>query len=168
MREMMIRLKYSGERHLGAVLAGMAVGEWERLPSPGETVTCVPSSRRTLRKRGYNQVSIIARHVCGLTGGHFSELLTRNPGPSQVGLTAMERRQNLSGVFRVSSKTPPGRIWLLDDVRATGETIAHARLALLEGGASEVVCLAVNFRETGAGSMLRPGEEERETAGRED
>lgn len=164
----MIRLKYSGERHLGAVLAGMAVGEWERLPSPGETVTCVPSSRRTLRKRGYNQVSIIARHVCGLTGGHFSELLTRNPGPSQVGLTAMERRQNLSGVFRVSSKTPPGRIWLLDDVRATGETIAHARLALLEGGASEVVCLAVNFRETGAGSMLRPGEEERETAGRED
>jgi len=80
----------------------------------------------------------------------------------------MERRRNLSGVFRVSSGVPPGRVWLLDDVRATGETIAHARLALLEGGASEVVCLAVNFRETRAGSMLRPGEEERETAGRED
>lgn len=164
----MIRLKYSGERHLSAVLADMAVAEWEQLPAKGETVTCVPSSRRTLRKRGYNQVNLIARHVCGLTGGRFTELLARNPGPSQVGLTATERRLNLSGVFRVSAKIPPGRIWLLDDVRATGETIAHARLALLESGASEVVCLAVNFRETGAGSMLRPGEEERETAGREE
>jgi competence protein ComFC len=168
MREMMIRLKYSGERHLGAVLAEMAVGEWETLPAHGETVTCVPCSRRTLRKRGYNQVNLIARNVCRLTGGRFADLLTRAPGPSQVGLTAMERRRNLSGVFRVSSGVPPGRVWLLDDVRATGETIAHARLALLEGGASEVVCLAVNFRETRAGSMLRPGEEERETAGRED
>lgn len=164
----MIRLKYSGERHLGAVLATMALGEWETLPAPGETVTCVPSSRRTLRKRGYNQVSLIARHVCDITGGRFAELLARNPGPSQVGLTAMERRHNLSGVFRVSSRIPAGRVWLLDDVRATGETIAHARIALLGGGASEVLCLAVNFRETGAGSMLRPGEEERETAGRED
>jgi len=168
MREMMIRLKYSGERHLGAVLAEMAVAEWERLPSPGETVTCVPSSRRTLRRRGYNQVNLIARRVCTLTGGRFKELLVRNPGPSQVGLTAVERRHNLSGVFSAPSKAPPGRIWLLDDVMATGETIAHARLALLAGGASEVVCLAVNFRETGTGSMLRPGEEERETAGRED
>lgn len=164
----MIRLKYSGERHLGAVLAEMAVGEWETLPAHGETVTCVPCSRRTLRKRGYNQVSLIARHVCGLTGGRFAELLLRAPGPSQVGLSALERRHNLSGVFRVRSKVPAGRIWLLDDVRATGETIAQASLALMGGGASEVACLAVNFRETGAGSMLRPGEEERETAGRED
>lgn len=164
----MIRLKYSGERHLGSVLAEMAVGEWEMLPSPGETVTCVPSSRRTLRKRGYNQVGIIARHVCGLTGGRFAGLLARKPGPSQVGLTAEERRHNLSGVFTLASRVPRGRIWLLDDVRATGETIAQAELALLRGGASEVLCLAVNFRETGAGSMLRPGEEERETAGRED
>lgn len=169
MREMMIRLKYSGERHLASVLAEMAVGEWETLPAPGETVTCVPSSRRTMRRRGYNQVSLIARHVCGLTGGRFTGLLSRNPGPSQVGLTAAERRLNLSGAFRVSSRVPPGRIWLIDDVRATGETIARARLALLRGGAGEVVCLAVNFRETGTGSMLRPGEEEREiTAGRED
>ncbi len=168
MRDMMIRLKYHGERHLGSVLAEMATGEWDSIPSRGETVTCVPSSRSTLRKRGYNQVEIIARRVSALTGARFSVLLGRNPGPSQVGLTADERRHNLKGAFRVTKKVPPGRIWLLDDVRATGETLANARIALERAGASDVVCLAVNFRETGAGSMIGQHRKEPGTASRED
>ncbi len=154
MRNMMIRLKYSGEKHLGRVLAEMAAGEWDELPARGETVTVVPSSRRTLRKRGYNQVSHIARHLCSLTGSRYAALLARNPGPSQVGLSALERRRNLSGVFKLVAPVPPGRIWLLDDVRATGETLAQAGRALRDGGASDVVPLAVNFRDTGVGSMI--------------
>ena len=154
MRDMMIRLKYNGERHLAPVLAGMAVGEWDRVPGSGDALTVVPSSPSTLRKRGYNQARLIGRAVCGITGSSFTDLLNRKPGPSQVGLTARERRSNLRDVFRVVHRVPSGRIWLLDDVTATGETLSQTRRTLLQAGAGEVVLLAVNFRETGDGSMI--------------
>lgn len=167
MREMMIRLKYSGERHLGGVLAEMALEEWSRIPSPGDTVTCVPSSPATLRRRGYNQVGIMARRLAALTECRFTEILAREPGPSQVGLSARQRRLNLEGAFHPARPVPGGRIWLLDDVLATGETLRQAALALRRGGAARVVPLAVNFRETRHGSMIeRNGELEPE--GRED
>lgn len=154
MRELMIRLKFNGERHLGRVLAEMAAEEWDALPGPGETVTVVPTSPSTMRKRGYNQVKIIGEALCTVTGSRCVELLGRKPGPSQVGLTAEERRSNLSGVFHVTSRPPPGKIWLLDDVTATGETLARTRLALVRAGCREVIALAVNFRDTRLGSMI--------------
>jgi ComF family protein len=167
MREMMIRLKYSGERHLGGVLAEMALEEWSLIPSPGDTVTCVPSSPATLRRRGYNQVGIMARRLAALTGCRFTGILARRPGPSQVGLSALERRLNLEGAFHTVQAVPGGRVWLLDDVLATGETLRQASRALRRGGAEDVVPLAVNFRETRRGSMIeRNGEPEPE--GRED
>ncbi len=151
---MMIRLKYNGERHLAPVLAEMAVGEWDRVPGSGDIVTAVPSSPSTLRKRGYNQARLIGRAVCGITGSSFADLLDRKPGPSQVGLTARERRDNLRDVFRVVKRIPSGRIWLLDDVTATGETLSQTRRTLIQAGSGEVVLLSVNFRETGDGSMI--------------
>jgi len=168
MREMMIRLKYSGERHLGGVLAEMALEEWNRIPSPGDTVTCVPSSPATLRRRGYNQVSVIARRLAALAGCRFTEVLSRKPGPSQVGLSARERRLNLEGAFHTVGTVPGGRIWLLDDVLATGETLRQASGALRRGGAADVIPLAVNFRETRRGSMIEERIGETEPEGRED
>lgn len=160
MRDMIIRLKYHGERHLGRTLAEMAAGEWDRVPGSADTVVPVPSNRSTLRRRGYNQVAVIGRSLCRITGCTLAHLLARNPGPSQVGLTGAERRRNLAGVFRAVRPAPRGRVWLLDDVTATGETLARCRRVLLLAGAGEVVCLAVNFRETGDESMIeRPGKD---------
>ena len=62
----------------------------------------------------------------------------------QVGLTADERKENLSGAFAAEPVFIKGkRILLLDDVMTTGSTFAECSAVLLDAGASSVKCLSV-------------------------
>lgn len=62
----------------------------------------------------------------------------------QVGLTADERKENLSGAFAAEPVFVKGkRILLLDDVMTTGSTFAECSAVLLDAGANSVKCLSV-------------------------
>jgi predicted amidophosphoribosyltransferase len=61
----------------------------------------------------------------------------------QKSLSAIERRENLSGAFAVSGNVLSKNVLLIDDVRTTGATLSEAGSVLLAAGAENVYAMVV-------------------------
>jgi len=158
--EIVVRLKFSGERHLARAAAGLMKDFSPVVPGQGDLLIPVPASRRTVRERGYNQAGLISRALSSLTGAKHMDLLERRDGPSQIGLPVAARRANVHGVFRLRRKYRDrsgmnGRMFLVDDVATTCSTLHSAAGVLLEGLGGSVAGLALTYRSRDAGSMVR-------------
>lgn len=149
-RDGILRFKFQGAsaaaEPLGEILARCAA---EHLSGRFDIVTWVPLSRKRLRKRGYDQVELLARAACRLWNTEPVRLLNKPvDNPPQSGLTeAAARRANVLGVFEVvDPKLVSGRrILLVDDVCTTGATLIECVRELKAAGAAEVVCATVAF-----------------------
>lgn len=156
--EIIVRLKFSGEKYLAAAAAGLIVRYSPHLPSSGDVIVPVPVSRRRKRERGYNQAALIAGRLASATGAAMRRLLARKHGPSQLEMSVAGRRKNVEGVFHIGAgrRIPGGRnIWLVDDVATTFSTLHSAAGVLLECGAESVTGLTLAYRRRNAGSIIR-------------
>jgi ComF family protein len=154
-REIIIRLKYMGERHLARCAAALMSEYSPVLPSANAMLVPVPTSRKRLRERGYNHAGLIALHLSRITGSGFEKLLKREERPPQVGLSVEERRANVEGAFSMRGRIDDGcEIWLVDDVMTTGSTLSEASRALFEGGADSVSAITLTYRDTLSVSMI--------------
>jgi ComF family protein len=110
------------------------------------TVVPVPTTRRRLKQRGYNQAGLLSAEVAMRVGSRASDVLTRSrAAASQTQLAPWARRDNVRGVFapsaegaRVVSGTD---VVLVDDVLTTGATAAEAASELTRVGANSVTLL---------------------------
>ena len=145
-RECIHALKYENNQGLGELfsswLADLVRDEgWEI-----DLVMPVALSPERVRQRGYNQSALIARPLAARLHRDYSPFglkRIRNT-PSQVGLSAQERRQNVSGAFRaVRELIYRKNLLLVDDVLTTGATLAACTSALNEAGAKAVYCVTV-------------------------
>lgn len=115
------------------------------VPRPSvDALTFVPADGDRLLKRGHHP----AGHLAGELGRRWSlpvEPLLRRGGTSkrQRGLSLVERRRNVRGVFRAVGAAPRA-VCLVDDVYTSGATVNAAALALRKAGARrvEVFCFA--------------------------
>ncbi len=154
-REMIIRLKFNGERKLAGPLARLSLDGWPMTPRRGDTLVPVPSTGKRIRERGYNQAALIAGHIAAATGASTGRMLKRIRGETQVGLTAGERKDNIRGNFVFSGFSGgSGRTWLIDDVMTTGATVSECLAVLEDAGLSEVVPAVVCFRKAGDESII--------------
>jgi predicted amidophosphoribosyltransferase len=101
---------------------------------------------------------MLAHAVGGLSGVAVAcFLLARTKRtPSQVGLTAAQRRKNVAGAFRVTAKRGQlrgKRIIVVDDVITTGATAEACARVLKRAGAARVDILAL-ARAVEPSSML--------------
>jgi ComF family protein len=155
--ELLVRLKFEGEKHLATLAAELMYEYLPLLPGDGDTIVPIPASRRRIRERGYNQAALIAGRLARLTGSRVGRVLRREDAPSQVGLTTEERKRNVEGVFHTRGDgriTGNGTLWLLDDVATTFSTLHSAAGALLHAGAERVVGLTLAYRKKVSGSMI--------------
>ena len=108
-------------------------------------VVPVPTTRKRLRARGYNQARVLAVEVAGRIGAPVVDALDRRgDGRSQISLQPGERKANVESVFGLSkgaARVAGGPVLLVDDVLTTGATAAAGAEALGSGGVTSVTVL---------------------------
>lgn len=141
------RLKYDGLFALARPLGQHMARNWPNWAQEPDIIIPIPLHNRRRRIRGFNQSTLLAKQLSPSTGIAINELVlkrVRNT-PPQVGLSPIERKQNVWGAFAADPASVRGRqVLLVDDVLTTGATMSSAAATLLEAGASSVsaYCLA--------------------------
>jgi len=106
----------------------------------------IPSSKETLRERGFLQTAIIAQQIAKKSKVEikYNYLTHQNKVHiPQAGLSGPDRFQNMRDAFKINSSKVQGRnVLIVDDVITTGATITAASLALLHSGAASVSIMA--------------------------
>ncbi len=147
-RQSILRYKFRGTRAYaqcyGRLLAMKLAQEF---PDGFDVLTWIPISPKRLKKRGFDQVELLAQAVgreLGLQPKRFLKKIRDNPPQSGISGHA-QRRANVLGAYRVTDadEVKGKRILLLDDVMTTGATAGEAAKMLLTAGAQQVYCGAV-------------------------
>lgn len=144
LRDLLLRLKFSGEIRLARLLAEFLLQACQKLPRP-DLLLPIPQHPGRLYERGYNQAHEIGRQFAKLSALPLGAnlLLRARPGIAQEALTAQERRKNLLNAFHAKAEVRGKVIWLIDDVLTTGSTCEAATTALLAAGAKNIWLLTV-------------------------
>lgn len=149
-------------QHVGAVQSAIHALKYENLPRIAPTLAAllaphiptqwsidiiipVPLHYERFQERGYNQANLIAQALTPYVGVTASDdLLQRARATrSQVGLTAIERRENVVDAFTTQRTVPP-TVLLIDDVCTTGSTLSAAANALRNAGANYIFAATVS------------------------
>jgi ComF family protein len=135
-------LKYHNLRALSEPLAHLVAVYWSLYPLPADVLVPVPLHAARLRERGYNQSSLLAKHLSGMIGVETLEsvLIRRENTPPQARTSSAEQRQlNVRGAFAVRGRGIKGkRVVVIDDVCTSGATLDACALALKRAGATSV------------------------------
>ena len=107
----------------------------------------IPLEKRKLRRRGFNQAKEIAKRLSRFLNLPLLDdvLIKKRATPSQVELTAEERRQNPLGVFGCQNeqKIREKNILLVDDIYTTGSTMKEVARLLKKSGAKKVIGIVI-------------------------
>ena len=139
-------LKYRRNAALGEALAPYLAGYARKLGWQVDLVVPVPLSKQRMKERGYNQAGLLAMPFAAIQGWHYSSqvLVRTRETRSQVGLSPLERKVNISGAFRAEPVLATGKVILLmDDVVTTGATLTACSEALVKAGAKIVYGLTL-------------------------
>jgi ComF family protein len=139
-------MKYRGNIAFGESLALHMVDFVRSLRWPIEILIPVPLGKKRLKERGYNQVGLVARPLAYQMGLRYEPhaLWKTRETRSQVGLTAVQRTENVHKAYQADTKIVEQRnILLMDDVATTGSTISACTQAMLSAGAKEIYVLTI-------------------------
>ncbi|SDH16428.1 ComF family protein [Bosea robiniae] len=143
-RELVHRLKYGDRVELSLTLGRMMAQAGRELIGDADLILPVPLHRTRLWRRRFNQAAALAQVVAREAGLPLATTaLTRiRRTRQQVGLTRVQRADNLQGAFHIPAAmrglVEGRRALLVDDVLTTGATVNAASRALLRAGASAV------------------------------
>lgn len=143
-RRLVLALKHGDRPDLAPALAAWLARAAAPLIAPDTIVAPIPLYLRRLLKRRYNQAALISCRVARAHGVlHGADLLVRRrhtPGQDHGSLS--DRFANVAGALAVNPRrlaTIAGRpVLLIDDVMASGATMAAATDALLAAGSGPV------------------------------
>lgn len=147
-RSLVHKLKYNDRTELAEALGLMMLRAGAELLADADLIVPVPLHRWRLWRRRFNQAAALAQVVARQANIPCDMQMLRRVKitRSQVGLTRSQRRDNLSGAFRVAEsarlRLAQKRVLVIDDVVTTGSTANAVARALLRGGAQTVDVLS--------------------------
>lgn len=143
------QFKYGRRTNLGRTL-GRLTTEFAQGWLGGESdlvMMPVPLHPRRLRKRGFNQSLVLARHVARRIHADLDYLSLRRVKHTepQTGLGKEERSRNMKRAFALTrTDAARGRhVVLVDDVATTGSTLNECARVLKRAGCRSVRCLVL-------------------------
>lgn len=108
-----------------------------------DIVTCVPSHKSTLKKRGYNQAQRLAIECAERLGITYKDtLLKTKKNLPQHSISSAKRGDNVKGVYKICNKdlVQGKTILIIDDIITTGNTLGECSKILIKNGCKEVLC----------------------------
>lgn len=106
-----------------------------------DAIVPLTSSKFSLNERGFNQIEAIADQLNKILKIPILNCLKRTKSiRHQLGLSKVERFQNVKDSFTCSYALCNKKLMLLDDVLTSGATTFFARKALIDSGAEVIVC----------------------------
>ena len=144
-KEMVWNLKYENKKYLAKTMANFLAEKIVFENIKFDTLTCVPTTKHNVKKRGYNQAQMLASSLAKLIGAEadFSILYRVKENSSQVELSAADRAKNIENSFIVQNKAAvKGKtVLVVDDVLTTGATMSECAKMLKRAGANKVIGL---------------------------
>ncbi len=128
-------------RSVAAELARRILLHGTELP---DMIIPVPLHVSRVRQRGFNQASLLARHIGQSLDIPVIEAAVRNrKTQSQSGLDHKQRRNNVYGAFSLKQDVEVKRIAICDDVITTGATINELARLFRDNGCEEIQAWAL-------------------------
>lgn len=152
MQEAVHQFKYKGNQRLAFEMGRIMANEFLslKLEDSFDYILPVPSSKKKLRKRGYNQSLELAKGFSYKSGiPIFSTALKKGSVDSQTDKKVLQRYQNILNSIRPTKKLKQltnKKVLLIDDVITTGATLNACAQVLKENVAIEVSILALAYR----------------------
>ncbi len=140
-KEAILTMKFSANQQwiaysFGEILAQHIKEQYGDIVFDG--IVYVPSSKKRMKKRGYNQAEIIAISVGKVLDVPVLKdtLIKFKDTPKQSTLSAEERRKNVKGSYKMGKTDVTDKVLLLiDDVLTTGSTMSECAKVLTSSGA---------------------------------
>lgn len=153
-RDSIIRFKFHGYREYAAFYGRKMAEVFLKSAENNvpDLLVPVPLSKRRLKKRGYNQATLLAREMEKVLAIPCKECLQKvKNNAQQHDLNKARRQSNVKGVYRVlpDFSVKGKKILLVDDIVTTGATLDECAKVLYENGALQVVYIAIACSETG-------------------
>ncbi len=147
-RRSLLKYKFYGRRNYAAAYGRMLAMKLLREDRADvDVITWIPISEKRKRKRGFDQVELLAQKVTEqLQIPAWPLLWKRRDNPQQSRMAGYaQRRANVLGAYEAINREhiTGRRILLLDDILTTGATAGECARMLLEAGALEVHFAAV-------------------------
>lgn len=149
LKRLILSLKFERNFNSARFIAEIFYKEYnDKFKEKVQLITFVPSTKESLKKRGFNQCEIICDHIKRLSKEniHVEKVLINCKKPKdQIGLTSTQRWKNVEGSFKVikEKKVRGKNIILIDDVVTTGATAFHCAKALKNSGAENIIILTL-------------------------
>ncbi|MBR5451870.1 MAG: ComF family protein [Clostridia bacterium] len=116
-----------------------------------DLVTNVPMFAKEEKQREFNHSKVLAKLISKGLGIEYKNTLKQIlKRKSQHELTAVERIENVKGVYKTISSVEGKNILLVDDIKTSGSTLNECAHELLLAGAESVwcVCAALTCKKT--------------------
>lgn len=149
-QDAILKMKFGNLGSYAKVFAKYLVFLAERNKVEFDLVTFAPMSKKSKRKRRYNQAQLLAYYFCDIlnVGDKLVEAVVKTKettAQEQLGKT--ERKTNLVGAYKASADVKGKRVLVIDDVKTTGATINECAKVLKKAGATSVIALTVASRK---------------------
>lgn len=138
-----LKLKFSNRRYLAKPLAKFIAKRIQDSKTQIDLVTYVPMTRKSEKKRSFNQSKLLATEISELLGVPLiSTLVKVKDVKNQKDLNFQERKRNIRDCFKLENPKMKsvGNILIVDDVITTCATINTCAAILSKHAKSVYVC----------------------------
>ena len=143
--------KYKGKKYLSDFIAGLICSELDQcsfLPT-FDLITSVPIHEEKLKRRGYNQSTLVASHIADHLGipKDFNLLIKVVETDSQTRKSRKDRLLNIQNSVIINNDkvhtVKDKKVLIIDDTLTTGATIESCGRVLIKSGAKSISVLCI-------------------------